>query len=96
VTRSRGPCDRCWPGSRDGKVPETPTFARRLPTYATGNNANQVQGQNVKVTTPITADRDLKCIISTEREDLRTLKSARRWSIRYQLPRPAIGLLQAG
>jgi len=36
--------------------------------------------------------RDRKCFISTEQKDLRTSTLVRRWSMRYQLPRPTTGL----
>ena len=98
----RGPYDRCWPISRKRKVFEIPKLVIRLPMHRTGNNAYQFQGQNVK-SQGHQADYcwDRKCIISTERECLRTSQLVRQWNMRHQLPRPAItasevGFLHAG
>ena len=47
VTRSRGPSDRCWPISRERKVPETAKLVGSH-AHATNNNVHQFQGQKVE------------------------------------------------
>jgi len=61
------------------------------------NNAHQFLGQKFKGQGH-QADycRDRKCIIATELEGLRTSKLVGRWSMRYQLPRPAIKACELG
>ena len=68
-------------------VPET-TRSR----HSICNKAHQFQGQGHQ----IDYCWDLNCIISTEQEGLRTSKLVRRWSMRYQLPRPAISAYEVG
>jgi len=52
VARSRGPSDRCWPISRERKVPK---IVNKF-YHTTGNNVHQVRGQ--KVTRPINAETE--------------------------------------
>jgi len=76
------------------------TKISRTVAHPTGNNAQQFQGQRRSTKTRIADKRrhqdsycwDRNCIISTEREDLRTLELVRRWIMRCQLSRPAIKL----
>jgi len=76
----------------------------RTVAHPTGNNAKQFQGQR-RSTKTRNADKrrhqasycwDWNCIISTEREDIRTLKLVRQWNMRCQLSRPTIKLCQVG
>jgi len=51
VARSRSPSDRCWPISRERKVPETPKLVGKLPTqWAIMRNRFEVEMSKVKVT----------------------------------------------
>jgi len=73
----------------------------RTVAHPTGNNAQQFQGQRRSTKTRIADKRrhqasyswDRNCIISTEREDLRTSELVHQWSMRCQLSRPALKLL---
>jgi len=77
--------------------PRNTKIGRKI-AHPTGNIAHLFQGQKVKGQGQ---QGDRKCIISTKREGLRTLKLVRRQSICYQLPQPAmkayeVGFLHAG
>jgi len=87
VAMSLGASNRCWPISREWKVPETAKLVGRLPV------PRKIMSTSFKVKRwKIKVDYcwDRKCIISTEQEGLRTLKLVRRWSMHYQLPQPAM------
>jgi len=73
------------------KIPETAKLVGRLPIPRT-IMLTSFKVKRSKVKQGYQADYcwDRKCIISTEREGLRTSKLVRRWSMRYQLPPPAM------
>ena len=99
VARSRDASDGCWPISRERNVLGRPKLVGRLST-ARAIKAQQFQGQR-RCTKTCVADKrrhqasycwDRNCIISTEREDLRTSELVTQWSMRCQLSRPDIKL----
>ena len=101
VARSRDASDRCWPISRERNVLYRNTKIGRTVAHPMANNAQQFQGQSWSTKTRIADKRrqpvtrhcwDRNCIISTEREDLRTSELVPQWSMRCQLSYPAIKL----
>jgi len=88
VERSRVSSGRCWPIRRVRNVLKT-KLVGRLPTPWAIMHTSKMKRSKVKV-------NSRKCIMSTEREGLRTSKLVHRWSMCYQLSRPAITACEVG
>jgi len=85
VAMSHGASDRCWPISRERKVPEIPKLVGRLPTLqAILHTCFRVKRSKIKV--------------SRETESVSYLRSGKAYRLQnwyadracYQLPRPAV------
>ena len=91
VAMSHGAPDKCWPISRERKVPETPKLVGRLPTLrAILRTCFRVKRSKIKV--------------SRETESVSYLRSGKAYELQnwyagracYQLPRPAIKAYEVG
>jgi len=93
VAKSRNASDRCWPIGQERNVLETPELVERLRT------PRAIMRSSFKTKDGVYEDPycwDQNCIISTERENLRTSELVPQWSMRYQLlSRPTIIKLQS-
>jgi len=100
VARSRDASDWCWPISREWKVPETAKLVGRLSPLTWTIMRTIFNVKRWKVTRPITVESPKVHNIYRAARTM-NVKIGTRWSMRYQLPRPAIkacavGFLHAG